>query len=189
MTDAGPPQAEPLIPAREAAQFGGHLKLVFTGPAGAGLCDWESFALLRDNVQHFVEGGVQSGRFSALYGIARAVDGHAYAVDAVRLRLEVLQAWRALWPVSVEGAAVSSRTRAIREGRPVPPGGSVTVHMLDEVELAQFAGHLSEPVPKAAETFVATVLSLTNAAVAGDRLEVRRMPSAPQPASGTAAGG
>jgi hypothetical protein len=164
------------------------LKLVFTGPAGAGLCDWESFALLRDNVQHFVEGGVQSGRFSALHGIARAVDGDAYEVDAVRLRLEVLQAWRALWTVRVDGAAISSRTRAIREGRTVPPGGSVTGPVLDEVDLAQFIGHLSEPVPKAAEAFIATVLSLTNAAVAGDRLEVRRMPSARRPASGMVAG-
>ncbi len=152
------------------------------------MCDWESFALLRDNVQHFVEGGVQSGRFSALHGIARAVDGDAYAVDAVRLRLEVLQAWSALWPVRVDGAAVSSRTRAIREGRPVPTGGSVTGPVLDEVDLAQFVGQLSEPVPKAAEAFVATVLSLTNASVAGDKLEVRRMPSARRPASGTAAG-
>jgi hypothetical protein len=165
-----------------AEQFGGHLKLVFTGRAGAGLCDWESFALLRDNVQHFIEGGVQSGRFSALHGIARAVDGDAYAVDAVRLRLEVLQAWRALWPVRVDGAAVSSRTRAIREGRSVPPpGGSVTGPVLDELDLAHFVGHLSEPVPKAAEAFVSTVLSLTNAAVAGDILEVRRMPSARRP--------
>lgn len=169
----------------KAEQIGGPLKLVFTGRAGAGLCDWESFALLRDNVQHFVEGGVQSGRFSALHGIARAVDGDPYAVDAVRLRLEVLQAWRALWPVRVDGAAVSSRTRAIREGRPVPPGGSVTGPALDEVDLTQFAAHLSEPVPKAAEAFVATVLSLTNAAVAGDLLEVRRMPSARRPSAGS----
>jgi hypothetical protein len=164
------------------------LKLVFTGPAGAGLCDWESFALLRDNVQHFVEGGVQSGRFSALHGIAQAVDGDAYAVDAVRLRLEVLQAWSALWPVRVDGAAVSSRTRAIREGRTVPPGGSSTGPVLNELDLAHFAGHLSEPVPKAAEAFVATVLSLTNAAVAGDKLEVRCLPSARRPAFGTPAG-
>lgn len=153
------------------------MKLIFTGRAGAGLCDWESFALLRDNVQHFVEGGVQSGRFSALHGIARAVDGDSCTIDAVRLRLEVLQAWSALWPVSVDGAAVSSRTCAVREGRRLPAGASVTRAAVAEVDLAEFVGHFSAPVPKAAETFVTAVLSLTKAAVAGDVIEVRRVPS------------
>jgi hypothetical protein len=165
------------------------MKLVFTGRAGAGLCDWESFALLRDNVQHFVEGGLQSGRFSALHGIARAVDGDACIVDAVRLRLEVLQAWSALWSVRVDGAAVSSRTRAIREHRVVPAGGSVTGPAIANVDLLQFAGNWSAPVPKAAGSFVTAVLSLTNTAVAGDLLEVRRMPSARQPASRSGAAG
>lgn len=157
------------------------MKLVFTGRSGAGLCDWDSFALLRDNVQHFIEGGIQSGRFSALHGIARAVDGEVCAVDAVRLRLEILQAWSALWPVTVDCAAVSSRTRSVRAGRAVPPAGSVTSRAVN-VDLLRFAGHWSAPIPKAAESFVTTVLSLTKSAVAGDLLEVRRMPDAPQSA-------
>lgn len=161
------------------------MRLVFTGRAGAGLCDWDSFALLRDNVQHFVEGGVQSGRFSALHSIARAVDGDRCVVDAVRLRLEVLQAWSALWPVRVESAAVTTRTRAVRRGRPVPAAGSVTERAIAEVDLLPFARQTSLPIPKAAEAFVTTVLSLTKTAVAGDQLEVRRIPSAPQLARGT----
>jgi hypothetical protein len=161
------------------------MKLVITGRSGAGMCDWDSFALLRDNVQHFVEGGVQSGRFSALHGIARAVDGHSCKVDAVRLRLEVLQASSALWPVSVEGAAVSSRTRAVREGATVPAAASVTSPAIGTVDLLQFAGDRSAPVPRAADSFISAVLSLTKAAVAGDVLEVRRMPSARRPAAGS----
>lgn len=151
------------------------MKLVFIGRAGAGLCDWESFALLRDNVQHFVEGGVESGRFSALHGIARAVDGDAYLVDAVRLRLEVLRAWSALWPVKVDDAAVSSRTRAIRQHQAAPASPSVTTPAVAEIDLLHFAGNWSAPVPKAAESFVAAVLSLTKAATAGEVLEVRRL--------------
>lgn len=161
------------------------MKLVITGRAGAGLCDWDSFALLRDNVQHFVEGGVLSGRFSALHGIARAVDGHSCKVDAVRLRLEVLQAWSALWPVRVDGAAVSSRTRAVREGATLPVAASVTSLAIGNIDLLPFAGNRSAPVPKAAESFVTAVLSLTVAAVAGDLLEIRRMPSVGRPASGS----
>mgnify|MGYP001546915097 CR=1 FL=1 len=162
------------------------MQLVFTGRVGAGMCDWESFALLRDNVQHFIEGGVQSGRFSALYGIARAVDGASCVIDAVKLRQEVLQAWRALWPVKVDDAAVSSRTRAVRERRSVASGASVTTPAIVDVDLLRFAGKWSAPLPKAAESFVTAVLTLTKTAVAGDRLQVRRMPSAqPDPGSGT----
>ena len=153
------------------------MRLVFTGRAGAGLCDWDSFALLRDNVQHFVEGGVQSGRFSALHSIASAVDGHQCAVDAVRLRLEVLQAWSALWSVRVDRAAVTSRTRSVREGKPARAADSTSEPALVEMDLLPFAHDGSMPVPKAAEAFVATVLSLTKTAVAGDKLEVRRMPA------------
>lgn len=150
------------------------MKLVFTGRAGAGLCDWESFALLRDNVQHFVEGGAQSGRFSAMHGIARAVDGDAYVVDAVRLRLEVLQAWSALWPVSVDDAAISSRTRSVRKGKAVPAGGSVTTLATAEVDLRRFAGNGSTPIPKAAESFVAAVLSLSQGRPPAWREHVRQ---------------
>ena len=133
-------------------------------------------------MQHFVEGGVQSGRFSALHSIARAVDGDSCVVDAVRLRLEVLQAWSALWPVPVESAAVTTRTRAVRRGRPVPAAGSVTERAIAEIDLVPFASQASLPIPKAAEAFVTTVLSLTKTAVAGDELEVRRLPSALEPA-------
>ncbi len=160
------------------------MKLVFTGRTGASLCDWESFALLRDNVQHFVEGGVRSGRFSALHGIATAVDGESCAVDAVRLRVEVLQASRALWLIPVQSAAVSTRTRAVRQGRAVPRSSSVTSSPAADSDLQPFAEDWSEPVPKAARAFVAAVLSLTQAAVAGDVLEVRCTPSAPRVATG-----
>lgn len=159
------------------------MKLVFTCRSGAALCDWESFALLRDNVQHFIEGGSQSGRFAALHEIARAVDGHACSVDAVKLRLEVLQAWSALLPVSVDNAAVSSRTRAIRTRGQAPSDPSVTAPAM-EAELLRFARDWSTPIPMAAESFVAAVLSLTKAAVAGDVLEIRRLPARIESRSG-----
>jgi hypothetical protein len=52
----------------------------------------------------------------------------------------------------------------------------VTAPAIAEVDFVHFAGSWSMPVPKAAESFVAAVLSLTKAATAGDVLEVRRLP-------------
>lgn len=66
------------------------MKLQMIGCGGERTCDWRSYALLRDNVLHYVESGVRSGRFRALHALARAVDSGACTVDAVRLRHETL---------------------------------------------------------------------------------------------------
>jgi hypothetical protein len=44
-----------------------NMQLVFSGSAGSCACDWRYYALLRDNIQHFVEQGVPSKRFVALH--------------------------------------------------------------------------------------------------------------------------
>lgn len=153
------------------------MKLAITGRQGAGLCEWDEFALLRDNVQHYVEAGTQGGRFRALHGIASAVDGKPYVVDAVRLRIEVLQAWEALSGTNLEHAAVSTRTLSIRDGSPIPSYEGTT----SLIATPSWSRDRSVPVPKAAQAFVAAVLSLTRTAVAGDVLQVRRLPSTQRP--------
>ena len=155
------------------AQEGDDMKLAITGRQGAGLCEWDDYALLRDNVQHYVEAGTQGGRFRALHGIASAVDGRQCVVDAVRLRVEVLQAWEALSETNLEQAAVSTRTLSIRDGSPIPSCEGTTSLIAPQSWLKD----RSIPVPKAAQAFVAAVLSLTRTAVAGDVLHVRRLPS------------
>jgi hypothetical protein len=89
------------------------MRLVISTPGGARACDWESYALLRDNVQHYLEQGVPSERFAALHAIELAVDEGVQRVDAARLRGEVLRAWSALWDIELQDAAVSLRTHAI----------------------------------------------------------------------------
>jgi hypothetical protein len=153
------------------------MKLTFAGKDGAGLCDWDSFALFRDNVQHYIEGGVKGSRFSTLHAIAEAVDGGSCAVDAVRLRIEVLRAWEALWPVELENAAVSTRTEAVRRGKPLPVSDSTTSRRDEAAVRLPAVRYPEQPLPRAAQAFVSTVLSLTKAATAGDQLQVRRIPS------------
>jgi hypothetical protein len=72
------------------------MQLVITGPSGARTCSWESYASLRAQLLRKVEADLNSGRFRALDTIAKAEDGRAHKVDAVRLRLEALQARAAL---------------------------------------------------------------------------------------------
>jgi hypothetical protein len=155
------------------------LRLLLVGH-GSRACDWSGYALLRDNVQHFIEGGEPTDRFTALHGIERAVDDGQCFVDAARLRGEVLRAWYALSRVPLEQAAVSLRTRAILTASTEAPTARGTV-------LAQKIGWAlpvnldgSEAVAEAAKSFVTAVLALTERVVDGDRLEVRRYGAAPR---------
>jgi hypothetical protein len=120
-------------------------------------CEWIGYAMLRDDVQRLVEGGVPTERFAALHEVERAVAYGGCTVDAARLRADVLRAWYALWMIPrVRAVAVAG------EG-PLLPDGS--------------AGW--EPVSDAAKRFVAVVLELTEHAVEGDRIDVHRDGSPP----------
>ena len=47
-------------------------RLVIRGPGGSVTCDWGAAALLRDNVMHWLEARVPSGRFPAIHALADA---------------------------------------------------------------------------------------------------------------------
>ena len=152
------------------------MRLVVTGRGESRDFDWESYALLRDNVQHFVEGGAPSGRFRALHSLSTAVDRESCLVDAVRLRLEVLQTVAALREVPLERAAVSDRTHEIHDQLHPPAGTSGSTSGAGNAA-AGTRGDRTMPLPRVALDFVDAVLAVSAHAVAGDKLEVRREPA------------
>ena len=149
------------------------MKLFIKGQAGTRVCDWESYALLRDNVQHYLEQGEPSCRFPALHGLELAVDAGAQTVDASRLRGEVLRAWCALWKVRLDEAAISLRTRAILTRNPELPDVRGTIAARQAGWALPLTAAAETPVPRAARRFIQTVLVLTKASVDGDELEIR----------------
>jgi hypothetical protein len=149
------------------------MKLLLSGRAGSCACEWSAYALLRDNVQHYIEHG-QPGAFAALHEIESAVDGERCAVGAASLRGEVLRAWYELWKVSAKDAAVSLRTRAILTGSVSKPAVRGTVHARRTDWGLPIEPHGDVPVPMLAKRFVAAVLSLTNNAVDGEVLVISR---------------
>lgn len=157
------------------------MKLLLVGRAGSRAVDWSGYALLRDNVQHFIEGGEPTERFAALHGIEKAVDCGSSQVDAARLRGEVLRAWYALWSVSLDRAAVSLRTRAVLTGCTEGPTARGTVRALQVGwELPVVVGGRAGRVSESAKHFVAAVMLLTENVVDGDRLDVRRHGTPPR---------
>jgi hypothetical protein len=150
------------------------MNLLMKATGRSRVCDWASFALLRDNVQHFLECGGVTERFSALHQIERAVDEGVALVEAPRLRGELLRAWCALWGIHLSDAAISLRTRALMTGA-LPPDGVVGT-----LVASQAGWQLPVPegvmrVPQAAWRFMSQALAITEDAVDGDVIEVRRV--------------
>jgi hypothetical protein len=151
------------------------MRLVFRNSVDSRECDWESYALLRDNVQHYIERGRTSSEFEHLHSIARAIDTGKCLVDALRLRTEVLRAASALRSVQLDVAAVSPRTRAIMLGEWHAVGMGHTVESRMAGWALPVAGLPSDSVPHAAEHFVTAVLDVTRSAADRELLEVERL--------------
>jgi hypothetical protein len=156
------------------------MKLIVKGVEGKRVFDWGSYALVRDNVQHFIENGQPNGRFPEIHGIEGAVDAGTYVADAARLRGEVLRAMTVLNTVPLNAAAQTSRTRAIMVGSHHRPGASpsVNAHAMGW-DLPVSSASADASVHVAAADFIEAVLSVTSAAVDGDLLQVRRAGAAP----------
>lgn len=151
------------------------MRLVFRSGAGSRVCDWGSYALLRDNVQHYVERGRPSAEFEQLHSIARAVDSGRCVVDAMRLRTEIFKAASALRSVQLEVAAMSPRTRALMLGDWQGGGTGHTVEAHAMGWALPVPGLPSDSVPHAAEKFVGAVLAVTRTAAERELLEVDRL--------------
>lgn len=155
------------------------MKLIVKGAKGKRVFDWGSYALVRDNVQHFIEYGRPNGRFPELHGIESAVDGGSYVADASRLRGEVLRATAALAALPLTEAALTSRTRAIMIGSHCAPQPRPSI----DARLAGWDLPVSLGLGRCPDSrrrpFIEAVLSLTSEAVDGDLLQVRRVGDAP----------
>jgi hypothetical protein len=149
------------------------MKLVFRGARGAVWTSWSDYALLRDNVQHYVERGVPSERFAALHAIERAVDGRVELLDAARLRGEVLSGCDALGELALSDSAVSLRTRALLSGSQIPPVRGTVLAAKAGWEPA-VSDAPDQRIVQLLHGFVAAVLSITQHAVDGDKLLVVR---------------
>jgi hypothetical protein len=148
------------------------MKLIIRSKTHSRTCDWASYALLRDNVQHYIERGAPAGRFSTLHSIARAVDGGSCDADPLRLREEVLRAVSALRSVPLATAAMSTRTHAILVGSEDVPrvGRTSEARMLGWT--LPLLGMPSDSIPFAAEEFISAVVGTTNGATSGDVLQI-----------------
>jgi hypothetical protein len=150
------------------------MELIFRSRYGTARLDWSQYALLRDNVQHYLESGPGQARFEALHAVEHAVDGEPTRVNALGLRSELQRAWAALAELALSRSAVSLRTRALLTGCDRAPLVRGTV-------VAKLTGWSLPLVADDAQllrdrlaAFVEALLGLTECAVANDDVLVVR---------------
>lgn len=137
------------------------------------LVDWGVYALLRDNVEYYLEQGQHRRSFQALHAFERAVDGVAQRVNAPALGREVAEAWSALENVTLGQSAVSLRTRAIMTGCREAPRvrGTVLAHVAGWDLPIQ--GQDGQPLRELLSDFVSVLLWLTQCGPEHELLIVR----------------
>lgn len=85
-------------------------------------CDGVACALLRDNVQHYLENGAPSGRFWAMHALADTRWAErAEILNPLELACELDVAWPCLRKIPIELLAISIRTRAALSSAGLPP--------------------------------------------------------------------
>lgn len=150
------------------------IQLLLQGREQARRVEWSQYALMRDNVQHYLEFGQPQNSFAALHGLERAVDSGRGRIRARELRQEVQGAWDGLAGIKLEQSAVSLRTRAIMTScDQAPQVRGTVVARLAGWELPVH-GAASQPVRELLRGFVDVVLSLTEDASEDDELTVAR---------------
>lgn len=149
------------------------MSLAFTGPAGTAEHRWIVYALLRDNVQHYLEeGGAPRGDFEAIHTIDSALGGSGVSVNALRLRQELDRAL-ALLSRPVALLAVSSETRAIldRSWRPADAGDRRTTAADGRVSIPWLSPQ-ARTLDDVFGNLIRSLLSITAGATESDLVEV-----------------
>jgi hypothetical protein len=151
------------------------MQLIFKSQTATASLDWSAYALLRDNVQHYLESRPGRSGFAALHEIERVVDGQPRSVSALALRRELQQAWSALAGLKLAQSAVSLRTRAILTGCDRPPAIRATVVARLTGWPLPVTGSDEQPLRAHLADFVEALLVVTDAATSTDDLYVTRV--------------
>jgi hypothetical protein len=89
------------------------MSIAFAGKQGATEIRWIVWALLRDNVQHHLEGGQETNAFRLLHSVSAAFRGDVVSLPAAPFNRELRTIQDALRRLPVDQLAMTSRTRSV----------------------------------------------------------------------------
>jgi hypothetical protein len=150
------------------------MSLAFTGPSGTAEHRWIVYALLRDNVQHHLEGGTpDTTDFEALHAIDAALGGNPVRVNARQFRRELDRA-SVLLPQPIAFLAISNQTRAIldRSWRASDRRGSRTTSAEGVVSTIPWLSSHARTLDDVFGNLVRSLMAITSLAGEADVVEV-----------------
>jgi hypothetical protein len=147
------------------------MSLSYVGPKGSFEDRWIVFALLRDNVQHHLEGGTRSPDFADLHAISSALGGGQVKIDARALHAQLERA-AVLFPRPIDDLAISLLTKTAFHLLWPPRGEQETALVKDTMD--SVPGILGEPrtLHDVFGHFVEQLLAITEGAAEGEVVEV-----------------
>lgn len=89
------------------------MSIAFVGRRGATEIRWIVWALLRDNVQHHLEGGRETTAFRLLHSVSTVFRGDVVCLPAAPFNRELRTIKDALKKLPVDQLAMTSRTRSV----------------------------------------------------------------------------
>jgi len=147
------------------------MSLSFIGPTGSFERRWIVYAILRDNVQHHLEGGVPGPQFAALHAIGGALAQGEVRVSAPVLHAE-LERVRPLLERPLLELAVSERTRAVCMLDLPLPAASATMLASSAGWQPPLPAHNPQTLGDVFGSLVVELLRVTEGAAEGDELTV-----------------
>ena len=134
---------------------------------------WIIYALMRDNIQHYLEQGSASGEFEAIHLVDNVLGGQAVHLDAQRLRAELWRAQAGLAARPISDLAVSAKTLAVVEGTwPVQRQPSTTLAKDSLATLVPWLSPDTRTLDQVFGNLIRSLLSITSDAGPRDVVEV-----------------
>lgn len=150
------------------------MQLLFRTRKGSRCLEWSHYALLRDNVEHYLESAPGRVTFKSLHSVERAVEGEVRYLHALDLRREVQLARAGLAGLRLADSAISLRTRALLLGQP-PPFVHGTFNAKSSGWQLPVKGDEARPLCDVLAEFVDSLLFLTDIVSSLDDLRVTRV--------------
>lgn len=150
------------------------MSMSFSSSSGSVEQRWIIYALLRDCVQHHLEGGTPSPGFEALHSMGQVLGGKRVFVPARKLHDELGRAKAALSGRPIQDLAISSRTHAVISLHwPPPEKPSTSLVEIQAGSIPLLGDITGDRLDDVFGSLLDALLRLTEGAGEADQVEVR----------------
>ncbi len=146
------------------------MSISLIGPKGTYEFPWIRYALLRDNILHYLEHGVCTPAFTETYKIGISIGGSPALLSAQKLREEISRA-QALCLLPIDKLAISARTLAVLRFESSLPEGPPTRVVGVDLNLP-WLSNKSQQLSDVFGDLVTALLEITEGASDSDTVEV-----------------